>query len=140
MPRELDALRSDRKAIEPLQRVADFVRLEAVGSELTAQLLRLRASVAAPVIFVDEYKHFEHGLNIAHLLGSTRARCADATPKSTWKSADGDSLKQAARQARDVSVEFQFEQPALQLGRAVASACTQRVQAHRVEAEVVQQA
>ena len=66
MPGELHALRREAQAVEPAQRVADLFGIEALRAELAAQLLELGARIAAPVVFVDEHEHFEHGANIAH--------------------------------------------------------------------------
>ena len=55
-----DALRGEVQAVQPDQRIVDFVGVEAVGAELAPQLLQLGAGIAAPVVFVDENEHFKH--------------------------------------------------------------------------------
>ena len=61
-----------------------------------------------------------------------RARC-------TRGSACGHALEQAARQAGDIAVQFEFEQACLQHVRRDAGAGHQRIQAHRIEAQRRQQ-
>ena len=119
---ELDALGREAQAVEPVQRIADLVGIEAVRAELAAQLLGFGARVAAPVVFVDEHEHFEHGPNIAH----ERWPRSCATRRCAGQ-AERDALEQAAGQARDVAVQFEFEQlapaarPALQPVRALSA-------------------
>ena len=98
---ELDALGREAQAVEPVQRVADLVGIEAVRAELAAQLLGFGARVAAPVVFVDEHEHFEHGLNIAQPTRCAVQSCANTTHASGRASAERDALEQAAGQARD---------------------------------------
>jgi hypothetical protein len=63
---QLHALRCEAQAVEPVQGIANLVCLEAVGAELAAQLFEFGAGIAAPIVFVDKNKHFEHEPNIAH--------------------------------------------------------------------------
>ena len=99
---KLHALGGQAQAVEPMQRVADLVGIEALGAELAAELLGFGARVAAPVVFVDEHEHFEHGANIAHAI-----RAAGGSPldgRSAPRLVAGRGRRAAAPPGRRVRV------------------------------------
>ena len=71
------------RSIEPDQRVVDLVGLEAVGAELASELVELGASIAAPVVFVDEHQHFKHEPRYTQDQSMRRLRDAGA-PRRCW--------------------------------------------------------
>ena len=105
---ELGALRRDVQAVEPDQRLLDFVRLEALGAELASELLQFGARIAAPVVFVDEHQHFEHGDQYSpepHRCGARGPGCCACTSPAKVRSDGFDALEQAAGQARDAALQ-----------------------------------
>ncbi len=71
----------DSQAIEPDQGLMDFFGFEAMGAELAAELLQLRAGIASPVVLVDKHQNFKHGPNIAQKAwprGRPHWRCCHA--------------------------------------------------------------
>ena len=53
-------MRRDVQAVEPDQRIVDFIGFEALRAELAFQLLQFGAGFAVPVMFVDKHEHIEH--------------------------------------------------------------------------------
>ncbi|VWX59772.1 hypothetical protein VARIO8X_20015 [Burkholderiales bacterium 8X] len=96
-------------------------------AQLAAKLLGFGAGVAAPIVFINEHEHFEHAINIAER-------------PCRRPSASCGSLKESAGQARELSVQFEFEQPRLQFGSAESGSCAQGVEADRVVADGAEQA
>src|ERR1700712_2853492 len=57
-------LRGRSHAVEPGQRLLDFVRFKTHRRQLAGQLVVVGAGIGPPVVFVQVHEHIEHGLMI----------------------------------------------------------------------------
>ena len=60
----LRALCCQVQAVQPDQRLMDFIGFKTYRRELAAQLWQFGAGIALPVVFINVDKYFKHAFNI----------------------------------------------------------------------------
>ena len=109
------------EALEPSQRIFNFLGLKSDCVEFALQVGWLRAGVTCVVVFVNEDKNFKHVANIAQKITPLGRRLTfpaisrlESQPVGGGGSDFRDALEQSTRQAGDLTMDLKLHQTGLQ--------------------------